>query len=132
VHLTLSAITINQAQFVITTGRMKYSKYCLLFQNHSLLMPLELSHLYAKTDNTNKSYIPHLVYEMFCAMWACGETNRTGEFQRCKCILFEVRNSIFYSFVQDFPAIDSLNTAFSESFRQEQSTGEKFRLTPHT
>ena len=65
-------------------------------------------------------------------MWACGETNRTGEFQRCKCILFEVHNSVFYSFVQDFPAIDSLNTAFSESLRQEQSTGEQFRLTPHT
>jgi hypothetical protein len=78
VHLTLSAIIINQAQFVITTGEFKYSKHYLFFQNHLFLVHLEFSQLYAKTHNMDKSYIPDLVFEILCAVWASGETNNRG------------------------------------------------------
>ena len=97
-----------------------------------LLMHSEFSQLYNKTQQ-KPSYIRDLGFEMYCEMRKFGETNCHGV-----PATYYVRSfssyiiSMFYNFVKDVAASDALNTASLELLRQEQSTAELFRLTPHT
>jgi hypothetical protein len=78
--------------------------------------------------NINQSYIPDLVFEIYCEMWECGETNCHGVPAIYALFFSKYIISVFYNVFRDGPASD----ASLELPRQEQSTAQQFKLTPHT